>query len=268
MLEQSDRPLVSVLMPVYNAAEFVRDTLSSLAEQRVDWELVVQDGGSTDGTLTIIDQFAQSAGGQVHVVSAADHGQADALNLALNRARGSYCVWLNADDLLLPGGLAGLLAESVGADVVYGDWALADARGKTIRSYCPGLWSREKFFDRGMFAFSGAILIRRELAQATLWTGDLHYCMDLDWCLRLPIDLHAVHAHVPVAALRWHEAAKSSRHPWRFVSEAWGVRRRAVRGPRDLARAVAATGWLAAATASTPVRHSAVYRALRPHKSF
>src|SRR5438309_3225162 len=93
-------PLVSILIPAYNAAERIVETLgSALAQTWVRTEIIVVDDGSTDGTLTVARQFASR---DVSVVSQHNQGASAARNKAFSLCQGDYIQWLDADDLLSP----------------------------------------------------------------------------------------------------------------------------------------------------------------------
>jgi glycosyltransferase involved in cell wall biosynthesis len=92
------KPLVSILIPAYNAQDFIGETLASALEQT--WprtEIIVVDDGSTDGTLAMI---APMASRHVKIVRQDHQGAAAARNSALAVSQGDYIQWLDADDLL------------------------------------------------------------------------------------------------------------------------------------------------------------------------
>jgi glycosyltransferase involved in cell wall biosynthesis len=92
------KPLVSILIPAYNAQGSIRQTLeSALAQTWPRKEIIVVDDGSKDGTLA---EARSVASGPVKVVSQANQGAAAARNKALSLAQGEYIQWLDADDLL------------------------------------------------------------------------------------------------------------------------------------------------------------------------
>jgi glycosyltransferase involved in cell wall biosynthesis len=94
------KPLVSILIPSYNAQEWIADTLrSALAQTWERKEIIVIDDGSTDQTLTIAQQFESDC---VRVVTQKNQGAASARNTALSLCKGDYIQWLDADDLLAP----------------------------------------------------------------------------------------------------------------------------------------------------------------------
>jgi glycosyltransferase involved in cell wall biosynthesis len=94
------QPLVSILIPAFNAQAWLADTISSAIGQT--WprkEIIVVDDGSTDQTLSIVRQFASK---HITVITQANQGAAAARNKALSLSHGDYIQWLDADDLLAP----------------------------------------------------------------------------------------------------------------------------------------------------------------------
>lgn len=96
-------PRFSVLVPAFNAARYIAVTLHSVRKQgHASVEVIVMDGGSTDGTVEIARGFP---GLNIRVISESDRGQLDALQKAIRLARGDILHWLNADDIMMPGTL-------------------------------------------------------------------------------------------------------------------------------------------------------------------
>jgi glycosyltransferase involved in cell wall biosynthesis len=126
-------PLVfSIIVPVYNAGEKLRDTLSSVVAQQFSdaetrYEVLVMDGGSTDDTLAIAREFEARNPG-VRVYSEPDEGIYDAMNTAIRLARGQYLHFLGAGDILRQGVLEALISHIPAGDMVliYGDVFLCD----------------------------------------------------------------------------------------------------------------------------------------------
>src|SRR5438270_12906784 len=93
-------PLVSILIPAYNAEPWVGDTIKSALNQT--WprkEIIVVDDGSRDQTLQVVRQFASK---DVSVVTQENQGASVARNRAFELCQGDYIQWLDADDLLGP----------------------------------------------------------------------------------------------------------------------------------------------------------------------
>ena len=99
----TNRPEITVAMPTYNAAAYLREAMDSiLAQTFEDIELLVVDDGSTDATLAIAKEAAR-ADSRVRIERLPDNrGRATARNMALGRARGRYLAWMDADDIALP----------------------------------------------------------------------------------------------------------------------------------------------------------------------
>jgi glycosyltransferase involved in cell wall biosynthesis len=97
-------PRISIVVPNYNGGSTLARALESLFEQRYpDLEVFVVDGGSNDGSQSVIEQYSDRLAGWV---SGPDRGQADALNQGFSRTNGEIVGWLCSDDQLLPGALA------------------------------------------------------------------------------------------------------------------------------------------------------------------
>src|ERR1051326_7957528 len=91
-------PLVSLLIPAYDAERWIADTIrSALAQSWPSKEIIVVDDGSTDRTLQIAQGFASR---EVLVVTQPNQGASAARNRALSLCQGDYIQWLDADDLL------------------------------------------------------------------------------------------------------------------------------------------------------------------------
>lgn len=94
---------ISIITPVLNQCTFLEETiLSVLSQDYKDFEYIIVDGGSTDGTLEIIRKYEKSL---TKWVSEADNGMYDALNKGFSLTTGEIMCWINADDILLPGAL-------------------------------------------------------------------------------------------------------------------------------------------------------------------
>src|SRR5207248_8968504 len=94
------KPLVSILIPAYNAEPWITDTIqSALAQTWMRKEIIIIDDGSTDQTLSIARQFASKT---VSVIAQRNQGAAAARNKAFALSQGGYIQWLDADDLLSP----------------------------------------------------------------------------------------------------------------------------------------------------------------------
>lgn len=201
---------ISVVTPSLNQARFLAQCLESVRIQRgCDVEHVVFDGGSTDGTLEIL----QRCGPEVRWVSRRDRGQADAVNQGIRATGGEIVGWLNSDDFYYPGAFAAV-AEAFAADdsvdVVYGMADLVDIDGVAYEQYATEQWNAHRLAEVCFICQPALFFRRRVTAIAGLLDDRLHYCMDYEYWLRLA-DHGLKFRHLPVrlAASRMYPTNKS-----------------------------------------------------------
>ena len=125
-------PLVTIVTPVYNSVRFLRQTIESVLSQDYPAiEYIVADGGSTDGSIGLLDRYR----GRLRYFSEKDDGPSDALHRGFLQARGEIFGWLNADDTYLPGAVrtaVAYLAANPDFEVAYGEGYWIDEDGKVI----------------------------------------------------------------------------------------------------------------------------------------
>lgn len=183
--------LVSVVMPSLNQAAFIeRSVRSVLAQAGPSIELLVMDGGSTDGTQTMLARLTDESNGQLRWWSEADHGPAHAINKAMAKARGEIIGWLNADDIYMPGAVARAV-EALEARpellMVYGHGRHIDACDQSLGEYPTRLPDTPvEAFGDGCFICQPTVFIRQRM-RSVLGELDesLKASFDLDWWLRL-----------------------------------------------------------------------------------
>jgi glycosyltransferase involved in cell wall biosynthesis len=168
------KPLISILIPAFNAEDWIADTLrSAIAQTWEPKEIIVVDDGSTDDTVTVARQFA---GTGVRVATQANQGAAAARNHALSLSRGDFIQWLDADDLLAADKVERQMAQTSPSEARV---LLSSAWGRFIyryhrASFIPtGLWadlSRVEWLLRKMgenlYMQTATWLVSRELTDA------------------------------------------------------------------------------------------------------
>jgi hypothetical protein len=215
---------VSFVIPTRNQAPFIRRCLEScLAQGLPDAEILVRDGGSTDGTQEILAGY----GAAVSWSSEQDRGQADAVNKAVAAARGDVIAWINSDDYYAaPQVLRAVVAVFEGqadVDIVYGDGQLVAPDGRWLRKYpvqqlqplkrlllhpVSPLLQPAVFFRRDLFQQVGGLCV------------DNHLTLDYDLWLRLfPEARRAVYLPEVLACATVHAEAKSVKHPRQQLRE-------------------------------------------------
>ncbi|MGN0191159.1 MAG: glycosyltransferase family 2 protein, partial [Candidatus Cryptobacteroides sp.] len=96
------KPLISIVVPVYNVENYLRDCLDSVCAQTLtDWEMILVDDGSTDGSGDICDEYAASDS-RIRVVHKENTGQADSRNIAISMAQADYIGFVDSDDWIEP----------------------------------------------------------------------------------------------------------------------------------------------------------------------
>lgn len=128
-------PLISVIMPAYNAEEFIVEAIASVQAQSVaDWELLVIDDCSTDHTCQIVRGIAANDSRVKLLVNEKNLGAAGSRNRGLDIFRGQYVALLDSDDYWYPHMLEKLLAraEETKADIIYCSYELVDEQGVKV----------------------------------------------------------------------------------------------------------------------------------------
>jgi len=126
--------LVSIIVPVYNIKKYIRETMDCVrAQTYTDWELLLVDDCSTDGTRAVIEEYMQETkDGRIRLIKQpTNSGAAQARNKGLEEAGGRYIAYLDADDLWMPQKLERELAfmEEKQAAFAFTGYEFADEKG-------------------------------------------------------------------------------------------------------------------------------------------
>lgn len=211
-----DLPTVSVLMPTFNRADFITEAIGSALRQGDErLEVIVVDDGSTDGTAAVIARIADP---RVRFIQQGREGAPVARNRALAEARAPWCLWLDSDDVLLPGALTALRAAveaDPDVDVVYGDLLMTDAALKPVRALRYENWYGRAGAMLRQITQSNPIpnpgtMFRRALRDAV---GELDTTFrrahDYEWWSRVATVARFRHAGATTCLYRWHGASLS-----------------------------------------------------------
>jgi glycosyltransferase involved in cell wall biosynthesis len=191
-------PTFSIVIPAYNAASTIGAAIESvLAQTRGDFELIVVDDGSTDGTARSVEQYSSD---RIRLIRQANAGQASARNTALKAARGEYVSLLDSDDLWLPTYLeemAKALEAEPTAAVAYPDaWVFDQEIAKIARATAKEVWNPpyiprepDSFFRAllryGNFVFVGATMRRSVVSEVGPFRGGVDGAEDYELWLRI-----------------------------------------------------------------------------------
>jgi len=220
-------PLVSIVTPSFHSGEFLEQTIESvLAQDYPRIEYIVMDGGSTDGTLAILERYRD----RLQFVSEPDQGAADAINRGFERSRGQILAWLGADDLYLPGAIAAAVeafAAAPDAAVVYGEAYWIDETGKRLARYPTVSPYRPQVFAKECAVCQPACFIRREPAESVgLLNASLQSAFDYDLWIRLSQRYRFQAIPRELAASRMHRRNKSLGQKRQMFEETIGLLRK------------------------------------------
>lgn len=217
-------PRISIITPSFNQASYLEQTIRSVLEQDyADIEYMVVDGGSTDGSLEIIQRYA---GRLDWWVSEPDLGQADAINKGLARASGEIIAWLNSDDLYQPGTLAKVAAvfkahPQVG--LVYGDVLSIDQDSQVFNLMRFRQFALPDLLTFNIISQPGVFMRRDIQQQAGTLDTRFHYLLDHHLWIRMAHQAPMLYLPETLAAARYHPDAKNIDQAARFGQDAYDI---------------------------------------------
>ena len=186
-LTDTDQPMISVITPSLNQSQFIEQTIKSVLNQGyANFEHIVMDGGSTDGTIEILKKYKH-----LKWISEKDCGQSEAINKGLAMASGQIFNWLNADDYLEPGALL-KIAEAHRQNPNAAGWVGGCRRigndGRLINAIFPNHTDRENIGQNwnGRQFYQPACFLNSPIVKAIGGLNSELYCaFDLDLWIRI-----------------------------------------------------------------------------------
>lgn len=158
-------PKISIVMPSYNQAQFIEKSILSILDQNYpNTEIIIIDGGSSDGTVDVIKKYDDKI---TLWISEKDEGQSDALNKGFDKCTGEIYGWLNSDDIYLPNAFkhsVSILKKNDDKSIVFGDWSFINNQDKVIEQH------HAFDFNLNHFKYEGFHLN----AQSMFWRKDVH----------------------------------------------------------------------------------------------
>ena len=197
-------PIVSIIVPTYNRADLLGETLDSLLNQRYgDFEIVIVDDGSTDETPQLLARYSDP---RIRILTQENRGEVAATMAGWAQVRGKYVAIVSSDDPMMAHWLAELvpaLDRNPHAIVAYPDWARIDEHGETVEIVRTDDYSQTEMIRRFRAAPGPGALFRKSAADriGKLRREQFRYCSDFDMWLRLSFQGHFV--RVPKVLANW-----------------------------------------------------------------
>ena len=224
MTEQ--QPVLSIVTPSYNQADFLAEALSSVLSQEGEFHLdcVVVDGGSTDRSPEILRNFAEMIeagnwpircrGIRYRWISEEDQGQADALAKGFRLAEGDILAWLNSDDVYLPGVLqkvAKFFRDHPETALYYGAAYFCDTSGKIDGKYPTAEFDLSKLARTNFFCQPSTFFRKEAFLAVGGLDRTLRFAMDYDLFIRIAHRLRCQYDPTVFSKYRLHADAKTVR---------------------------------------------------------
>lgn len=235
----SRQPLISVIMPCYNAAAYLREAVDSVLTQTyTQVELIVIDDGSTDDSRRILQEY----GDRIRVLDQANRGPYPARNMGLAHAGGELVAFLDADDWWRPDCLElleGALQTHPDAALAYCGWQNVQATDRNTDPHVPPDYGGKDKLARLLSGGSPwpihAALTRKSVIDARGgFRTDLPTSMDFDLWLAIAARYEVVLVPEILAFYRFSVAGQISSRPWRQAVNGWKLKMDFLRSNADL----------------------------------
>ncbi len=278
--KNTKRLTVSVIIPTYNRARLVVEAIeSALAQTRVPDEILVIDDGSTDNTQAALERF----GAPVHVLRQANRGRSAARNTGIREATSDAVIFLDSDDLLLPGAIEEFVSVLEGrpeVDVVYANAKLIDAEGRQIAIYAdrmPG--ARPSGNILGELARRCCLticsMVRRSALRNIRFEEGMEFGEDYDFWRQVAAKSNFVYVDQLLTSYRFHKGMTICSDPRKNMDAELEVQRRVLEMPefgklsrRERACAYAAHGAKQAMRNRGAVTRGMFWKAIRTDPTY
>jgi glycosyltransferase involved in cell wall biosynthesis len=217
-------PLVTIVTSSFNQADYLEDTIRSvLAQDYTHIEYMIIDGGSSDGSIEIIQKYKDRL---AWWISEPDRGQAEAINKGMRRAKGEIVAWLNSDDIYLPGAISSVVSAfqaDPALGMVFGDAITMDPGGHPLNKLVFGDWGLPELMHFRIICQPAVFIRRSVLEKAGYLDQSFHFMLDHHLWLRIGNISKLKHVSAFWAAARHHPTAKNVGQAAAFAEETYRV---------------------------------------------
>jgi len=223
-------PLISIIIPSYNKVKYVKKTLDSIVSQSYsNFEVIIQDGGSTDGTLEIIKQYAKKYSSFVQYESRKDGGQLDAINKGLKKAKGEIVTYINADDVYVAGAFESVVGHFIenpdalwfaGKGIVIDENDIEIAKLATVyKSFLLSLNAYSLLLMANYLMQPSVFITKKAVQKYGMFTGTKFSVMEYDMWLKIGKDQMPVVINKFLTKFRLEKDTKTGSNSAKLLSE-------------------------------------------------
>ena len=210
-------PFLSIVIPTYNRQRFISDAIeSALSQTYQNFEILVVDDGSDDGTSEIVRSFSDA---RLRYVEKNHSGAPATRNRCIAEAQGEFLVWLDSDDMLLPDTLAvyvEALSRTPEADILYGDLIVTDHQFRQTSEVQYQDWygkNREllaNLFHSNCIPNPGTLVRKSLYNKFGIYDESFRRAHDYELWTRFALKANFKHVPIKVVKWRWHDSNMSS----------------------------------------------------------
>lgn len=206
------KPLVSIVIPVYNGSNYLKEAIdSALAQTYENCEVIVVNDGSNDAGATA--EICQSYRDKIRYFEKENGGVASAINLGIKKMRGDYFAWLSHDDHFLPQKIDEQMALMTNeVQVVFGNFMFEnmETKEKTLfhmENYCEECKISKGIYPIlfGLIHFSTMIVSKKRIEEVGLCNESLKTTQDIEWIFRIIRNQNTGFLKEPLTVVRLHE---------------------------------------------------------------
>jgi len=209
------KPLVSVIIPVYNGEKYLKETIESvIAQTEKNWEIVAVNDGSVDGSQKILEGYEKLNPDRIRVISVENGGISRARNTGADLARGTYLAFLDHDDLWAPYKMEHqlkLFSNDSPLWLAFTNVTLIDEYGKIIKESCHNFDQRHRGYVFELLIFKNfipcsSIMVKRDnFLMMGGFDPQFRFSEDYDFLLKVTRESPVDYIDEPLLLYRWHK---------------------------------------------------------------